>query len=254
MILVNKNHLNEQQTSFFANHMGRIHSKKGNTSKRSKNQEKKTEKLPEKPEELPKKDKHISEELPPKEELPPTSKELPPNPEELPGKQEEVPGKPEEVLQKIELPEKETTPSEVLFQISEEYLPKTENAPSEEEFLKKTDDLPKQNLEVLFAEAYYKFDPDREFGEGFEENLKKQIETLGEMHQKTLVVAETPNYTNYLGLYYVPNEEKYKRLKKWLEDNGCSDVRYEPSHRSLNLLAEKTLKIVVYFHPRVHQK
>jgi hypothetical protein len=105
------------------------------------------------------------------------------------------------------------------------------------------------SLANLYEEAYYNFDPDVQIEEGFTARLELDIRNAGLNHQKRLVVAETPDYVNYLGTYYAPSDDKYKYLKRWLERKGL-DAHFELSHSTLNFLAsKKTLQVVVYFHP-----
>lgn len=103
------------------------------------------------------------------------------------------------------------------------------------------------DLSKIYEEAYFDFNPDTSFGEGFESKLKANIAECGKRKDKELVVCETIEYVNYGGLYYYPTQSMYKDMKKWLIRNGLV-AEFELSHSTLNLFAaKKTLQLKVYF-------
>jgi hypothetical protein len=106
------------------------------------------------------------------------------------------------------------------------------------------------DLNTLFSEAYYSFDPAKELN--FDVRVfEEKVTECGKNKDKRLVVMETPNYVNVAGAVYWPTEQKYKGMLKWLQRRKL-DATYELSHSSLNFwTGNKTLQIVVYFHPKV---
>lgn len=123
--------------------------------------------------------------------------------------------------------------------VLQEVVKSTVNVPDEP---KKEADLSK-----IYEEAYFSFVPDVQFGTGFEAALKENIAECGKNKTVDLVVFETPEYVNYMGVHYYPTESRIKDLKKWLIRNGLT-AGYELSHSTLNVFApKKTLKLKIYF-------